>query len=77
MDKLYVILTTIFIHILFLLTTGGIMVALYVAAVDRDRACLLIAGLILLAKQCVHGLWYFQKQEFRDLRRAKIDEKTD
>lgn len=64
MDKLYVVLSTIFIHILFLLVEGGLLISLYCAAVDHDRSLLIITGLFLLARQCLKGLWHFQRLEW-------------
>ena len=71
MEKLYVVLTTIFIHILFTLSVIAIVASLYLSAVDNDKSLLIIAGLSLLGYQCIKGLWYFTKKEWADLRKGK------
>lgn len=71
MNCLYVVLTTIFCHILFALSTAAIMLSLYFAAVDNDKSLLIITGLSLLGYQCIKGLWYFTKKEWADLRKEK------
>ena len=64
MDKLYVVLSTIFIHILFLLVEGGLIISVYCAAVDHDRSLLILTGLFVLARQCLKGMWHFQRLEW-------------
>jgi len=67
MDKLYVVLSTVFVHILFTLTVSGTLISLYFAA-RGDISLLIITGLCVLAHQCVKGLWYFTKIEWKEMR---------
>lgn len=74
MDKLYVVLSTVFIHILFLLVVSAFIISLYFAC-RGDISLLIITGLCVLAYQCLKGIWHFQKIEWkemeRDVREAK------
>lgn len=75
MDKLYVVLTTIFTHILFLIVKIGIIGSLYVACRDSDPSCLIITALCVLAEQCVKGIWYFTKIEWKEMRQNVVKAK--
>ena len=74
MDKLYVVLSTVFIHILFALVVSAFIISLYFACLG-DRSLLIITGLCVLGYQCLKGMWHFQKIEWkemeRDVREAK------
>ena len=70
MDKLYVVLSTVFVHILFLLVEAGVLISLYSAA-RGDRSCLIITALCVLARQCLKGLWYFTQKEFNELKEGR------
>ena len=77
MNKLYVILSTVFVHILFTITVSGILMSLYFAA-RGDISMLIIMGLCVLAHQCVKGLWYFTKLEWKEMRiRVREAERND
>lgn len=57
MDRFYTIVGIVFVHLLFLLTEVGAVVALYFAATDKDFACLVIAVLCRIARQCLIPMW--------------------
>lgn len=76
MNKLYVVLSTIFVHILFTMTVCGTLMSIYFAA-RGDKSMLIIAGLCVLANQCVKGLWYFTKLEWKEMQRYANEAKRN
>ncbi|MBO7448946.1 MAG: hypothetical protein J6U54_01140 [Clostridiales bacterium] len=61
MDKLVSICGIILTQFLFLVTDIGSMVALYVAATDKDISCLIVCVLCRVAKRCLIPMWYHEK----------------
>ena len=77
MDKLYVVLSTVFIHILFAIVVGAFVVSLYFGC-RGDRSLLIITGLTVLAYQCLKGLWYFTKIEWKEMQKDDCkDQRND
>lgn len=57
MEKLFSVANVILTQVLFLMVEVGFVLALYNAAVDKDRSLLIIAVILRIAKQCIIPMW--------------------
>lgn len=66
MDKLCSVAGIVFTHFLFLAAEMAFVMALYTAASERDRSCLIVALLCRIAKQCMIPMWKHEKLIYKE-----------